>query len=174
MTTTDVMSGEDYEPTTEPDEAPADDWHPLVLDPVRQRLVELGGARIAEVLSASSPTPLPPLSTSYGFFSRICGETDEALTIWFQPAGDVPAVRLVVADPFSEGWALTEELVLPTAKRHLVVLAPLAEPHPAWLRAHAQLLAICTTPIEDLGIGADVVSATPLGKISIRESVIEL
>lgn len=79
MTTTDFNLEEAYEIPTEPGEVQLDDWTPLVLDPVRQRLVELGGARIARALSEASPTPLPPLSTGYGFFHHICGETDEAL-----------------------------------------------------------------------------------------------
>ena len=174
MTTTDLMLEADCEPLTEPGGTPLDDWRPLTLDPVRQRLVELGGARIAEVLSEASSVPLPPLSTSYGRFHRICGETDEALTIWFQPVGDVPAIRLTVLEPFVGGWALTEELVVPTAKRHLVVLAPLADREPA-PGAHAQVVAICPTPIEDYGVGARLVAADviPSGRLTVPGPLVD-
>lgn len=121
MTTTHFTTFEDVA-ALELEDTPLEDWAPVVLDPVRERLVQLGGERIAEALAEAAPSPFLPLSTTYGWFSRICGETDEALVAWFQPVGDVPAVRLVVADPFASGWAMTEELAVPSLRRHLVVL----------------------------------------------------
>lgn len=139
---------------------PPELWVPEPCDPLRERIAQIGGRRIADYLAELATFGHPPLRVLYGRFASICGETENSLLVWFQPVGDSPAVRLFVRDPLGYAVEMTEEILAPAAwLNRVAVVADLVGENPYRELTEGEVMAISLTPVEDFGLGAEIVTS---------------
>jgi hypothetical protein len=154
ITTQEVSPAAEDDPCCELADA---ECEPLIADPLRAALAELGGRAIRQVLWELMPVPDPTLAVSYGRVFKFA-DHDAASLMWFQPADGSGALHLVIPNAPREAAELTWAACDWPPFDRVVITAQVPEGSAVPGRVDAMLVAVALSVPEDFG--CDVTVAT--------------